>query len=168
MCEIKGKICFVIIGSASGAIVVSSYLVKKLELTMHQTHFLKSNNGWMVLMTLYWLSNAFLSPLWDIMIMFFCDVIPMQYCHIMLGRPWQFNRNATHDRRENRVSLELNRRKYALTLLTPSQDYEDHKRFEETMKFFERRMKGVREYMLTSQERKNESICCMKRMWCQV
>lgn len=43
MCEIKGKISFMIIVSSSGAIVVSSYLVKKLELTMHQTHFLKSS-----------------------------------------------------------------------------------------------------------------------------
>ncbi|XP_048226279.1 uncharacterized protein LOC125368728 [Ricinus communis] len=26
-----------------------------------------------------------------------CDVLPMSACHILLGRPWQFDRNAIHD-----------------------------------------------------------------------
>ena len=26
-----------------------------------------------------------------------CDVLPMSACHILLGRPWQFDRNAVHD-----------------------------------------------------------------------
>jgi hypothetical protein len=26
-----------------------------------------------------------------------CDVIPMDVCHILLGRPWQFDRKIIHD-----------------------------------------------------------------------
>lgn len=40
-----------------------------------------------------------------------CDVIKMHDCHIMLGCPWKVNRNAIHEKRKNRVSLELNKNK---------------------------------------------------------
>lgn len=26
-----------------------------------------------------------------------CEVIPLDACHILLGRPWQYNRKARHD-----------------------------------------------------------------------
>eukprot|EP00253_Pinus_taeda_P031637 PITA_31637 len=26
-----------------------------------------------------------------------CDIMPMDVCHILLGRPWQYDRNVTHD-----------------------------------------------------------------------
>jgi hypothetical protein len=29
-----------------------------------------------------------------------CDVMPMDVCHILLGRPWQYDRNAIHDGEE--------------------------------------------------------------------
>jgi hypothetical protein len=28
-----------------------------------------------------------------------CDVIPMDVCHVLLGRPWQYDRNVVHDGR---------------------------------------------------------------------
>lgn len=31
----------------------------------------------------------------------FCDIIPMDVCHILLGRPWQYDRYAKHDGRKN-------------------------------------------------------------------
>ncbi|XP_070046737.1 uncharacterized protein [Nicotiana tomentosiformis] len=37
-----------------------------------------------------------------------CDIVPMQACHILLGCPWQYDRNVFHDGRKNRYSLELN------------------------------------------------------------
>ena len=30
-----------------------------------------------------------------------CDVIPMDACHIVLGRPWQYDRKVTHDGEKN-------------------------------------------------------------------
>jgi hypothetical protein len=35
-----------------------------------------------------------------------CDVIPMDVCHVLLGRPWQFDRNVVHDGRMNTYTLE--------------------------------------------------------------
>ena len=39
-----------------------------------------------------------------------CDVIPMDVCHIMLGRPWQFDRNVIHDGRKSTYTLAKNGR----------------------------------------------------------
>ena len=39
-----------------------------------------------------------------------CDVIPMDVCHILLGIPWQFDRNVIHDGRKNTYTLEKNGR----------------------------------------------------------
>ena len=39
-----------------------------------------------------------------------CDVIPMDVCHILLGRPWKFDRNAIHGGRKNKYTLEKNGR----------------------------------------------------------
>ena len=35
-----------------------------------------------------------------------CDVMPMDVCHILLGRPWQFEKKVTHDGRSNCHSFE--------------------------------------------------------------
>jgi hypothetical protein len=35
-----------------------------------------------------------------------CDVIPMDVCHVLLGRPWQYDRNVVHDGRMNTYTLE--------------------------------------------------------------
>ena len=34
-----------------------------------------------------------------------CDIIPMDICHLLLGRPWQFDRHAVHDGHANTYSL---------------------------------------------------------------
>jgi len=62
-----------------------------------------------------------------------CDIVPMQACHILLGHPWQYDRNVFHDGRKNRYSLKLNGRKFTLVPLSPSQVFDDQKRLRETM-----------------------------------
>ncbi|GJR50543.1 gag-pol polyprotein [Tanacetum coccineum] len=49
-----------------------------------------------------------------------CDVIPMDACHVLLGRPWQFDRRAIHDGYRNTYSFTHNNRRIVLTPLTPS------------------------------------------------
>ncbi|XP_060182724.1 uncharacterized protein LOC132612628, partial [Lycium barbarum] len=66
-------------------------------------------------------------------------------CHILLGRPWQFDRNTFHDGRKNRYSLELNGKKYTLAPLTPSQVFEDQKRLRESMGKQRGQKKGKKE-----------------------
>ena len=57
-----------------------------------------------------------------------CDVVPMNAGHILLGRPWQFDRHVTHDGYTNRYSFVLNKRPITLVPLTPRQIYEDQVR----------------------------------------
>lgn len=47
-----------------------------------------------------------------------CDVIEMDACHLLLGRPWQFNIAAVHDGKENSYSFVWHGRKIVLALLT--------------------------------------------------
>ena len=35
----------------------------------------------------------------------FCDVVKMDACHLLLGRPWQYDRHTNHDGRKNTYSL---------------------------------------------------------------
>lgn len=35
-----------------------------------------------------------------------CGIIPMDVCHMLLGRPWQFDQNAIHDGRNNTYNFE--------------------------------------------------------------
>ena len=43
-----------------------------------------------------------------------CDVMPMGVCHILLGRPWQYDKNARHDGRKNIYELEKDGIKHKL------------------------------------------------------
>jgi hypothetical protein len=43
-----------------------------------------------------------------------CDVIPMDVCHVLLGRPWQYDRNVVHDGRMNTYTLEKDGRSHTL------------------------------------------------------
>lgn len=38
----------------------------------------------------------------------YCDVVDMDACHLLFGRPWQFDKNAHHFGRENIYKLETN------------------------------------------------------------
>ncbi|KAL5820928.1 hypothetical protein ACOSQ3_022810 [Xanthoceras sorbifolium] len=60
-----------------------------------------------------------------------CDVVPMNAGHILLGRPWQFDRHVTHDGYTNRYSFVLHKRPITLVLLTPRQVYEDQVRLKD-------------------------------------
>ncbi|KAF7841818.1 Transposon Ty3-G Gag-Pol polyprotein [Senna tora] len=54
-----------------------------------------------------------------------CDVVPMQASHLLLGRPWQFDRHVLHDGYKNRYSFELNGHKFTLAPLSPKEESDD-------------------------------------------
>ncbi|XP_073063956.1 uncharacterized protein [Primulina eburnea] len=56
-----------------------------------------------------------------------CDVVPMHACHILLGRPWQYDRQVTHDGFKNRYSFVLKKEPIVLLLLSPKQIMEDQR-----------------------------------------
>ena len=57
-----------------------------------------------------------------------CDVVPMQAGHLLLKRPWQFDRKVQHDGFTNKYSFMHNQQIVTLVPLTPSQVYEDQVR----------------------------------------
>jgi len=46
-----------------------------------------------------------------------CDIIPMDVCHILLGRPWKYDRKVVHDGRKNTYSLEKDGRRHTMSPL---------------------------------------------------
>ena len=53
------------------------------------------------------------------------DVVPMHAGHILLGRPWQYDRRVTHDAFKNIYSFVKEGKTIKFAPLTPSQVYED-------------------------------------------
>ncbi|XP_027103064.1 uncharacterized protein [Coffea arabica] len=60
-----------------------------------------------------------------------CDVIPMQASHILLGRPWQYDKKTTHDGFTNKYSFLHHNKKMILVPLTPQQMHEDQLRLQQ-------------------------------------
>lgn len=105
-CLIKGNVCSLVIDGGSCTNVTSSSLVDFLHLptTKHSS-----------LYKLEWLSECGeLRVHRQVMIKFkigtyqdeiLCDVVPMQAFHVLLGRPWKYDRTTHHDGRTNRYSF---------------------------------------------------------------
>jgi hypothetical protein len=114
-CKTKDKVCKVIIDSGSTDNLVSTEMVEKLELktTAHPRPYKVSwlQKGHQVMITKQCLVEIKIGGYKDEIP---CDVIPMDVCHILLGRPWQFDRNVIHDGRKNTYTLEKNGRTHML------------------------------------------------------
>jgi len=50
-----------------------------------------------------------------------CDVVPMQACSLLLGRPWEHDNDATHHGRSNKYTFVHKGKKITLVPLTPAQ-----------------------------------------------
>ncbi|XP_060200790.1 uncharacterized protein LOC132629067 [Lycium barbarum] len=79
-----------------------------------------------------------------------CDVVPMQACHLLLGRPWQFDVDAQHSGRTNKYSFVVKEKKYILNPLTPYQVSEDYRVMRELREKYqmEEKEKGEKETLL--------------------
>lgn len=57
-----------------------------------------------------------------------CDVILMHACHIILGRPWQFDCQVTYDGYKNQYAFTWKNKQLILAPSKPSKAYEDQMR----------------------------------------
>ncbi|XP_010468230.1 PREDICTED: uncharacterized protein LOC104748257 [Camelina sativa] len=124
-CTIQEKVCNLIIDGGSCTNVASEYMVSKLSLgrTKHPHPY-----------KLRWLNDKAELRITDqvqvpfkvgkYMDQVLCDVVPMQACHLLLGRPWQFDKDTMHHGRSNMYSFVHDKKKYNLTPLTPNQVHE--------------------------------------------
>ncbi|KAJ0454022.1 putative nucleotidyltransferase, Ribonuclease H [Helianthus annuus] len=121
-CTISQKVCSVIIDGGSCTNVASQTLVSKLNLPIqphpspYVIHWLNQGKGirisHRVLLSLS-IGKHYTDEIW-------CDVVPMDACHVLFGRPWQFDRRVTHDGYRNTYSFVHNNRKIVLAPITPT------------------------------------------------
>ena len=77
-----------------------------------------------------------------------CDVVPMQACHILLGRPWKYDMKVNHNGFSNRYSFVMNDVPIILKPLTLKEVYEDQKVLRQRVEEFkkEKLIKREREF----------------------
>jgi hypothetical protein len=96
----------VIIDGGSSNNLVSSDLVKKLGLPTrphkHSYHVWWLKDSSKVKVTQTSRVHFSLGPYFDFVD---CDVVPMEACSLLLGRPWEFNNDAIHHGRSNTYTL---------------------------------------------------------------
>jgi hypothetical protein len=104
---IGGKVCQLVIDSGSCENVVAEEVVKKLALETEKHpnpyHFEWLKKGTEVIVSKCCLMSFSIGirhkdKMW-------CDVVAMDACHLLLGRPWQYDRSAHHDGRKNTYSF---------------------------------------------------------------
>ncbi|KMY84940.1 hypothetical protein BUMB_04189c [Candidatus Paraburkholderia calva] len=124
-CYINKKVCLMIIDSGSCTNVVSTMIVEKLGLPT-----IKHPNPY----KLQWLSERGEVRVTSQAKLTFtigkyteevtCDVVPTEAGHLLLGRPWEYDRGAIHDEKSNRYSFTFNNRKITFLPITSAQVYE--------------------------------------------
>jgi len=119
-CLINGHTCSPIIDSGRCTNVVSSRVVQKLSLetTPHPKPYKLqwlSDNGDLVIDKQILLSFSIGKYNDQIL----CDVMPMEASHVLLGRPWQFDRDVHHDGHANAYFFLFKNKKFTLMSLSP-------------------------------------------------
>jgi hypothetical protein len=90
-----------------------------------------------------------------------CDVVPMEACHLLLGRPWQFDKKVCHEGYSNKYSFVHHGRKIVLVPLKPSEVREDQKKMREKNEQ-ERKEKGKKEKEIIVKERETKNKAMRK------
>ena len=106
-CTMGGKVCRLVIDSGSCENVVSEEAVQKLGLATekhpnpYKLSWLKRGNEVTVskrCLVSFSIGLKYKDNAW-------CDVVVMDACHLLLGRPWQYDREVQHDGRKNTYSF---------------------------------------------------------------
>ncbi|KAG6503395.1 hypothetical protein ZIOFF_035708 [Zingiber officinale] len=102
-CKSHGKVCSLVIDGGSFENFVSQEMVDKLKLTTiphphpYSVSWIKKDNEVRIdkkCLISFSMGKNYRDEVW-------CDVTPMDVGHILLGRPWQYDRSAIHDGRKN-------------------------------------------------------------------
>ena len=111
-----GKVCRLVIDSGSCENVVSEKAVQKLGLATEKhpnpyiLSWLKKGNEVTVskcCLVSFSIRLKYKDNAW-------CDVVVMDACHLLLGRPWQYDREIKHDGRKNTYSFMFDSTKIVL------------------------------------------------------
>uniref|UniRef100_A0A2N9FZ08 RNA-directed DNA polymerase n=1 Tax=Fagus sylvatica TaxID=28930 RepID=A0A2N9FZ08_FAGSY len=107
-CTSHGKVCNVIIDGGSCENVVAATMVEKLKLKTedhpepYKLQWLRKGNE--VKVNRRCLVEFSIGKNYKDAVV--CDIVPMDACHLLLGRPWQYDRKTKHDGFKNTYSFE--------------------------------------------------------------
>ncbi|XP_052479569.1 uncharacterized protein LOC128034767 [Gossypium raimondii] len=125
-CHAQGKVCSLIVDGGSCTNVASTLMVEKLGLptTKHpQPDKLQwLNDGGELKVTKQVLVHFSIGKYHDEVL---CDVVPMHAGHMLLGRPWQFDRKVIHDGFTNRYTFKFDGKIVTLVPMTTRQESKD-------------------------------------------
>uniref|UniRef100_A0A151UHQ3 Transposon Ty3-I Gag-Pol polyprotein n=1 Tax=Cajanus cajan TaxID=3821 RepID=A0A151UHQ3_CAJCA len=125
-CKVLNSACSLIVDSGSWCNCCSTRLVEKLGLTTsphpkpYQLHWinedgdLEADQQVKVKLSIGNYEDEVL-----------CDVVPMEACHILLGRPWQFDKKTMQNGLTNEITFTHKEKKFLLHPLSPQQVAED-------------------------------------------
>nr|KYP37448.1 Transposon Ty3-I Gag-Pol polyprotein [Cajanus cajan] len=121
-CKVLNSVCSLIVDSGSWCNCCSTRLVEKLGLTTngHPKPYLNEDGDLVVDQQV----NVKLS-IGNYEDEVLCDVVSMEACHILLGRPWQFDKKTMHNGLTNEISFAHEENKFVLHPLSPQQVAED-------------------------------------------
>ena len=115
-CTIEGKVCKLIIDSGSSENVIAEDAVKKLSLqdekhpTPYKLAWLNRTNDILITrrtMVAFSIGDSYHDQI-------YCDIVPMDACHLLLGRPWEFDRRVLHDGFLNTYTFKFQDRTFTL------------------------------------------------------
>ncbi|KAI3760252.1 hypothetical protein L1987_50645 [Smallanthus sonchifolius] len=122
-CTILGKVCTFVIDSGSCDNLISEEAVQKLALKTESHHkpyklqWLKKG-GEATVSKKALVSFSIGTTYKDDVV---CDVVPMDACHLLLGRPWEYDRSIEHDGQSNSYSFMFGGVKITLVPSKPKQ-----------------------------------------------
>ena len=102
-CTVKNKVCKFLIDAGSCENIISTEAVSKLGLVTEQhprpyrLAWLKKGGEISVSkrsLVTFSVGTQYQDKVW-------CDIVTMETCHLLLGQPWQFDRDVTHNGRSN-------------------------------------------------------------------
>ncbi|GJW92905.1 RNA-directed DNA polymerase [Tanacetum coccineum] len=120
-CTCIGKVCNVIIDGGSCSNVVATSMVERLQLKTkdhphpYNIHWIRKGNEVKVnkrCLIHFSIGKNYKDEVW-------CDVVPIDAAHLLLGRPWQYDRRVIHDGYKNTYSFITNGVRVILTPLKP-------------------------------------------------
>ncbi|GKA88519.1 putative nucleotidyltransferase, ribonuclease H [Tanacetum coccineum] len=106
-CTISGKVCTFVCDSGSYDNLIAAEAVQKQGLKTkkhpkpYKLQWLKKGGEVIVSRCVhvpFSVGNTYKDNVW-------CDVVPMDACHLLLGRPWEYDRDITHNGRTNTYSF---------------------------------------------------------------
>ncbi|GKE00036.1 putative nucleotidyltransferase, ribonuclease H [Tanacetum coccineum] len=106
-CTILGKVCTFMVDPGSCDNLIAKEAVQKLGLKtenrpkLYKLQWLKKGGEVTIskrVLVAFSVGTTYKDSVW-------CDVVPIDACHLLLGRPWEYDRNTTHNGRANTYSF---------------------------------------------------------------